>query len=166
VLRLLVKRHRDLGRLKNKVCCRLHALLVEMIPGGAGFRMHTTNLVKPLLNDHIPTDAMGHQRLEIACELVADIDRYDQLLNTSKARIRAAVAASGTTLTNIDGLGPITAAMIIGHTGNIDRFPTPARFASYKATAPIEASSGNRTRHRLNPRGNRQMNWGVCCTIR
>jgi len=30
--------------------------------------------------------------------------------------------------------------------------------ASYNATAPIEASSGPRKRHRLNPRGNRQLN--------
>lgn len=161
VLRLLAKRHRDLGRLKNKACCRLHSLLLEMLPGGAGFRMHTTNLVKPLLTEFVPADAMARQRLEIATELVADIDRYDQLLNASKARIRTAVLASGTTLTNIAGLGPITAAMIIGHTGNIDRFPTKERYASYNATAPIEASSGNRTRHRLNPRGNRQLNWAI-----
>ena len=36
--------------------------------------------------------------------------------------------------------------------------PTPERFASYNGTAPIEASSGPRKRHRLNPRGNRKLN--------
>ncbi len=161
VLRLLAKRHRDLGRQKNVACCRLHSLMLEMLPGGAGFRMHTTNLVKPLLNDFAPTDAMGRQRLKIATELVADIDRCDQLLAASRARIGTAVLASGTTLTDIVGLGSITAAMIVGYTGNIDRFPTSARYASYNATAPIEASSGTRTRHRLNPRGNRQLNWAI-----
>ncbi|MGH8900795.1 MAG: transposase [Egibacteraceae bacterium] len=30
-------------------------------------------------------------------------------------------------------------------------------YASYNATAPIEASSGPRVRHRLNLRGNRQL---------
>jgi transposase len=161
LLRLLVKRHRDLGRLKNVACCRLHALLLEMLPGGAGFRMHTTNMVKPLLNEFTPTNAMSRQRLEIASELVADIDRYDDSLRASKARINTAALASGTTLTDIAGLGPITAAMIIGHTGNIDRFASKERYASYNATAPVEASSGNRTRHRLNQRGNRQLNWAV-----
>jgi transposase len=104
---------------------------------------------------------MGRQRLEIATELIADIDRYDDSLRASKARIATAVLASGTTLTDIVGLGPITAGMIIGHTGNIDRFPTKERYASYNATAPLEASSGNRTRHRLNQRGNRQLNWAI-----
>jgi transposase len=37
VSKLLSKQHRDLGRLKSKACCRLHALLLEMVPGGAGF---------------------------------------------------------------------------------------------------------------------------------
>ena len=31
-------------------------------------------------------------------------------------------------------------------------------YARYNATAPLEASSGPRVRHRLNPRGNRQLN--------
>ena len=35
---------------------------------------------------------------------------------------------------------------------------SPERFASYNGTAPIEASSGPRKRHRLNPRGNRKLN--------
>jgi hypothetical protein len=42
VLKLLVKRHRDLGRLKNKTACRLHALLMELVPGGMAASMTVT----------------------------------------------------------------------------------------------------------------------------
>jgi transposase len=161
VLRLLAKRHRDLGRSKSQACCRLHALLIEMTPGGCGSRMHTTKRVKALLNDYTPDDGIGRQRLELTGELIGDIDRYDQLLAASRARIATAVAASGTSLTGIAGLGPITAATIIGYTGDIARFATPARYASYNGTAPVEASSGDRPRHRLNRRGNRQLNWAI-----
>ena len=73
-------------------------------------------------------------------------------------RIRDAVATSGTTLLELHGVGPIVAALILAHVGDATRFTTPARFASYNATAPIEASSGPRKRHRLNPRGNRKLN--------
>jgi transposase len=76
----------------------------------------------------------------------------------SKKRIRVAVAASGTTLYDIRGIGPIGAAIILGSVGDITRFPTAGHFASYNATAPIEASSGDKRRHRLNPRGNRKLN--------
>ncbi len=161
LLRLLAKRHRDLGRLKNKACCRLHALLVELVPGGVSKRitpMTRTNAVLDAIN---PATTIDTQRIEIARELVADITRYDELLASSKRRIETAIAASGTSLTGLHGCGPICAAIIIGHTGNIDRFASKDHFASYNATAPIEASSGKRVRHRLNPRGNRQLNWAL-----
>ena len=47
---------------------------------------------------------------------------------------------------------------MLGYTGDIGRFPSAGHYARYNATAPIEASSGPVIRHRLNPRGNRQLN--------
>ena len=161
VLKLLSKRHRDLGRLKNKACCRLHALLLEMVPGGAGFRISAVTRVNAVIDAFEPVDAMGRQRQEIASELAGDIDRYNNLLDASKQRINTALAASGTSLTTISGVGPICAAMIIGESGNIDRFTSKHHFASYNATAPVEASSGPKVRHRLNQRGNRKLNWAL-----
>jgi transposase len=161
ILRLLAKRHRDVGRAKNRECCRLHSLLLEMFPGGAEFKMSSMTRVNALLDTFTPTDSMGRQRLEVAHDFVDGIDELTIRLKTSKRRITAAVKASGTTLTEICGLGPITAAMIIGHTGNIDRFASRHHFASYNGTAPVEASSGARKRHRLNSRGNRQLNWAI-----
>jgi len=52
----------------------------------------------------------------------------------------------------------VLTAKILGHTGDITRFATAGHYASYTGTAPIEASSGPTKRHRLNPRGNRQLN--------
>jgi hypothetical protein len=77
---------------------------------------------------------------------------------TAKRRVSDAVTASGTSLLELHGVGPIVAGFILGHVGDPARFPTPARFASYNGTAPIEASSGPRSRHRLNPRGSRKLN--------
>ena len=50
------------------------------------------------------------------------------------------------------------AAYLIGYSGDVRRFATAGHYARYNGTAPIEASSGPRVRHRLNPRGNRQLN--------
>jgi transposase len=105
--------------------------------------------------------ALGRQRLDLARDLVESIDELTARMKVSKRRITAAVKASGTSLTDICGLGPITAALIIGNTGNIDRFATRHRYASYNGTAPIKASSGDKVRHRLSPRGNRQLNWAI-----
>lgn len=58
VSKLLSKRHRDLGRLKNKASNRLHALLFEMVPGGASFRITTVTRVNAVIDDVEPADAM------------------------------------------------------------------------------------------------------------
>ena len=157
VLGLLAKRHRDVARLKNKAACRLHALLGELTAGGLASEM-TVNKANSLLANVEVTDEVTRQRIVIATELVDDIARFETQMRASKKRIRTAVVASGTRLCDVRGIGPIGAAIILGSVGDISRFPTAGHFASYNATAPIDASSGNQARHRLNPRGNRKLN--------
>ena len=160
VLRLLAKRHRDMARLRNKHCTRLHALLLELEPGGISSEITVTK-ANTLLNGVTVADQVTRHRVMIAHELVDDIARLDVALKASKKRIEAAVVASGTTLTEIVGIGPICAAIIIGYTGDIGRFPTKGHFATYHATAPVDASSGPRPKHRLNQRGNRKLNHAI-----
>ncbi|MCD7440992.1 IS110 family transposase [Streptomyces lincolnensis] len=42
---------------------------------------------------------------------------------------------------------------VLNHAGDVTRFPTEHHFASYTGTAPLDASSGKNTRHRLNTGG-------------
>jgi len=160
VLRLLAKRHRDMARLRNKHCTRLHALVLELTAGGIGSEI-TVNKANQLLNAVVVDGEVTRHRVLIAAELVDDIAQLDTALKASKKRISVAVAASGTTLTDIVGIGPVCAAIIIGYTADVTRFPTKGHYATYNATAPVEASSGNRPRHRLNPRGNRKLNHAI-----
>ena len=98
------------------------------------------------------------QRLELSFEFLEEIRALDARLKTSKQRITTAVVASGTTLTDLYGVGPIIAAIVIGYSGDVHRFPTAGHYAAYNGTAPIELSSGGRTVHRLSRRGNRTLN--------
>ncbi|MFE4333894.1 transposase [Streptomyces sp. NPDC056831] len=59
---------------------------------------------------------------------------------------------------SMPGLGTVLAAKVIGHIGDVSRFPTEHHFASYTGSAPLDASSGNNVRHRLNTGGNRALN--------
>ncbi len=144
----------------SRACSRLHALLLELSPGGIGSEITVTK-ANQLLEAVTVTDEGTQHRVLIATEPIDDIARLDTVLKASKKRVAAAVSASATTLTEIVGIGPICAAIIIGFTGDIGRFPTKGHFATYNATAPIEASSGDRPRHRLNPRGNRKLNHAI-----
>ncbi len=157
VLRLLADRHRDLTALRTQAACRLHVALRELIPGGAPLRLRADR-ASSLLRGVRPATVVETERKRLALDLVGDIRHLDRDIATVKQRITEAVAASGTSLLEIHGVGPIVAAIVLGHVGDPRRFPTRDRFASYNGTAPIEASSGPHVRHRLNPRGNRQLN--------
>jgi transposase len=108
-------------------------------------------------------DAAAAERHRQALELLAEIEHLDIVRQDSRARITAAVTVSATTLTEIFGVGPIVAAMLIGYTGDPTRFTTANRYAAYTGTAPIEFSSGGRTVHRLSRRGNRRLNHALHC---
>jgi transposase len=157
VLRLLADRHHDLTGLRTQAICRLHGLLCGLTPGGAG-RLLSTRQAGRILHGVRPAGPVEIERKRIALELAGDVRRFDNQLVAVKERIVEAAVASATTLTDIDGIGPLGAAIIMGHTGDIDRFPTSGHSARYTGTAPIAASSGPKQRHRLNPRGNRQLN--------
>jgi transposase len=82
------------------------------------------------------------------------------LRDTTK-RITAAVTASKTTVTELFGVGPIVAAIVIGDVGDVTRFRSRDAFAAYNGTAPIEVSSGRRKIYRLSRRGNRRLNHAI-----
>jgi transposase len=94
----------------------------------------------------------------LASEILRDVRTLQRKIADLNERIDAEVEASGTTLTEIFGIGPVLAAKIIGTVSNVVRFPTKAHFASYCGTAPVEASSGDVVRHRLSLAGNRHLN--------
>ncbi|MCA0329549.1 MAG: IS110 family transposase [Actinobacteria bacterium] len=157
VLRLLADRHQDLTSLRTQAVCRLHALIAALVPGGVGRRISADGALSQLQAVR-PSTVVETARRDLALDLVADIRRLDAGIAAVKASTAVAVAASATTVTDVFGVGPVVAALLIGHTGDITRFPTPGHYASYNGTAPIEASSGKVVRHRLNQRGNRQLN--------
>ena len=87
----------------------LHALVLEFEAGGIGT---TITVVKAnrLLSDLELRSEVDRYRLLIARELIDDIAVLDVTLAASKKRIATAVAASGTSLCDIYGVGPIGAA--------------------------------------------------------
>jgi transposase len=95
---------------------------------------------------------------DLARDLLADLRRIDRQVRENEAQMRDALAAARTALTALSGLGIVLAAKLLGHVGDVTRFPTEHHFASYTGTAPLDASSGKNTRHRLNTGGNRALN--------
>ena len=157
VLRLLSDRRDELTGERRRVVNRLHRILRDLRPGGAPTELSAEAAAR-LLGRLRPRSAVDRERKAMARALVADVRRIDRALVENRARCAAAVGASGTTLTTVFGISDVLAAKILGHVGDVGRFGSVDRFASYTGTAPIEVSSGEVIRHRLSRSGNRSLN--------
>ena len=161
VLRLLSERREDLVAERTRALNRLHALLRDLVPGGVAVKLSADRAARILRGIRPQDNASAHLRRRLASEVLRDIRTLNRKIADLDGRIEAEVEASGTTLTEIFGIGPILAARIIGAVGNVARFATKSRFASYAGTAPVEASSGEVVRHRLSLAGNRKLNYAL-----
>src|SRR3954464_5127192 len=157
VIRVLADRRRSLGEDHTRMISQLHHLLLELIPGGAKKDLSAAQ-AKALLAKVRPRDAAGKTRRRVAAELIGDLERVYQRRKAADKELKELLAATGTSLTGLNGIGPSGAARLLVEVADITRFPDRDHFASWNGTAPIDASSGEQDRHRLSRAGHRQIN--------
>ena len=141
VLKLWSKRRRDLGSLRTQVVCRLHSVLCDLVPGGHPKKEISARQAARRLSGLEPIGAVGLARYDLAMDFLADLRRIDTQMREAKKRLEVAVKASGTTVTEVFGVGPYVAATVVGYVVDVSRFADRDRFAAYNGTAPIEVSS-------------------------
>jgi hypothetical protein len=178
ILRVLAKRHHDLAGLCTQATGRMHTVLCLLIPGGLPRRLS-------------PARAAGELRklrpagADPPVAVVAPVDSTVTMTLAARPPSPAAVRATppgppagGVVVPGDTGLaGNVTtgprsagarpwgradrAAHLVGSTGDVSRFPSAGHYARFTGTAPIEVSSGDKKRDRLNPRCNRQPNRAI-----
>lgn len=102
ILRLLTERHNDLVNERTRTTNRLHALLRDLLPGGAPTLL-SANKAAALMKGIRPVTATDNCRRDLARNLLADLRRLDRLVKENEAQMREALAASQTTLTSLPG---------------------------------------------------------------
>jgi transposase len=90
--------------------------------------------------------------------LAGHIGVWDRELRTNKTQLRNLVAQTMPVLLDQPGVGPMSAAQLLVSWSHKGRFRSEAAFAALAGTSPLQASSGQITRHRLNRFGDRQLN--------
>jgi transposase len=142
---------------RTRIANRLHADLVVL---AAGYNREVPNLAgvchraaaARLLED------LAGVRAELARADLTRLRELDAECAALEKQIRSLVLLSGSSLPTITGVAAITAAKLLGETGDPRRIHSSPAFAAMSGTAPIPASSGQTSRHRLNRGGNRQLN--------
>jgi transposase len=115
-----------------------------------------------------PGDVPGYATRVALHELGRRAEFLDGQLQRLDALIVPLVTARASGLLALYGIGPNTAALLLIAAGDHpERLRSEAAWAHLCAAAPIPASSGKVTRHRLNPGGDRQANhalWRIVFT--
>src|SRR3954465_139829 len=97
-------------------------------------------------------------RVRIARDELRRIRELTQTIKALESEIAELVALVAPQLLPEPGLGPLTAAKLVGEIAGASRFASDAKLARAAGVAPIPVSSGKTNRHRLDRGGNRQIN--------
>ena len=157
-VKLLVDHREDLvatrTQAQNRLRWHLHELDPALDPAERGLgRTRELDRVQAALQA-MPAGTVRR----IALELVADIRALTVRINDLQRELRGLVTQQAPQLLDLPGCGVLTAAKLVGEIANPTRFRSEACFAMHAGVAPIPASSGRTTRHRLARGGNRQLN--------
>jgi transposase len=156
-LRLMVDRRDWLGQARTDTVNRLHALLLDLVAGGAKKHL-TAPQARTILATVRPRDVVGRTRRQLAAELITELAVIDKKIKLADQALTELIAATGSRLQQLHGIGPSVAGRLLGDIADITRFASGNHFASWNGTAPLDASSGDQQRHRLSRAGNRRIN--------
>jgi transposase len=159
-IRLLFDHRADLVAERTRIVNRLRWHLLELCPElerslkrGSLNKSRGLERIERALRK-LPTAA----RVRIARMQVSQLRGLTRQIDALHRELAVLVKAHRPQLLAERGCGALTAAILIGHTAGNERFRSDASFALLCGTAPIRCSSGQRTQHRLNRGGDRQLN--------
>ena len=107
---------------------RVHRLLAELVPG-QGKKNITTGQATTILASVRPRDVAGKTRRRLAAEQLADLVAIEKKTKGLTIELKEMVLASGSTLMELPGVGPVVAARTLADTGDVARFADRNRYA-------------------------------------
>jgi transposase len=159
-IRLLADHRQDLIAERTRTVNRLRWHLLDLCPElersikrGALNQLRVLDRVDRALRK-LPAGA----RARIAREQISQIRGLNRQVCQLQAELAELVKAHRPQLLAEQGCGALVAAILIGHTAGVKQFRKHSSFGLQTGTAPIPCSSGQRTQHRLNRGGDRQLN--------
>ena len=97
-------------------------------------------------------------QVRVCRDLVHRLKALSRDVKALEAELEPLVGRHAATLLELPGCGTLTAAKLVAEVAGVERFSSDAKLAKLAGVAPLDASSGKQQRHRLNRKGNRQLN--------
>jgi len=159
-LRVLLAGRRQVETQRTRTINALHALLRTNDLGIDARNSLTTTDYQTIAGWRTRTGEDLTTRIcrEEATRMAKEISRLKTELDTNYHKLEAVLKTLAPAVLDIFGVGPVTGAQLIASYSHKGRIHSEAAFAKLAGTAPLPASSGNTTRHRLSRYGDRQLN--------
>jgi transposase len=161
-LRILLVARQEITEARTAQIGRLRALLLA---GDDADRRSTLSgkALAVLADRGLPADASREQAVRQAeiRRLALALGQARQQLTGNRAQLLAIVEDIAPGLTSRYGVGPVSAAQAIVSFSHPGRCHSEAAFAALGGTSPVQASSGQTVRHRLNRGGDRALNRAI-----
>lgn len=155
---LLLDHREDLVAERTRIQQRLRWLLHDLDPEleiPARTLAQRSTLAR--LSRHLRRQQQTTQ-VRICRELVRRCAELSRRANELERELTGLVRRAAPRLLALPGCGALTAAKLIAEVADVERFDSDAKLAKLAGVAPLDASSGKQLRHRLNRKGNRQLN--------
>jgi len=133
VMGMLVDRRDELGLARTQTINRLHRLLLELFAGGPK-QFLSSQRARAMVATIRPRDLVGKTRRRLAVELITELEAIDKKIKAGRKELAQLVAARGSTLLELHGIGPSSAARLLADVADIHRFADRDR--SPPGTAP------------------------------
>jgi len=158
-LRALLRHRAQLVRLRTLLRNRIHAVLADHgqdRPGGCWSgpgRAWLASLELPAVSRAVIEDDLA-----LIDALQHPIDRLDQ-----EAHQRARTEPAVKVLTQLPGVGPFTALVILAETGDLSRFGSARKLAAWAGLTPTVRGSDRTVRHgHISKQGSAWLRWVLC----
>lgn len=158
-LKSITRQREELVKEKTRIKNRLHSKMTQINPSyKKDYKDFETKIViekleKTFKKDSQVTSILLLQDLKLFKFLLKEIKELEKILEEKQKQ--------DTLLQNLDtikGVDTVLACKLVGIIGDISKFKTPDKLASYAGISPVEKSSGKSSKKFRNCNANRQLN--------
>jgi transposase len=119
---------------------KMHIKTLLEIIGTSGDRLEVAHNIKTISQSTIGQHTRTHSIL--IRNILDDIAHYSKQMKMLEVEIESIIIEHFSNILTVPGIGPITAGLIIGEVGNINRFKSSSALLAYAGLDPIVYESG------------------------
>lgn len=114
-----------------------------------------------LIDKHQSLTIDEKMTIAVIKQIVAQLRQLQDHINEMERMIDETLLQSDSKLQTMPGIGPVIEITILSRVGSIEKFSSASKLARHAGIAPVDNSSGGKTRQRRSKSGDRKLNSAI-----